>query len=125
MNFICVSPNADVKEIHEELKNVGNLVNNYLYQICYLIEVRGKYYILHYKECFSLYDFIAFKVINRHKIKMIDEDIGKRNFIIKYLLDKNLLLLNDVAYNYINNGIKYDCDVVDDRDVIRIAKFKI
>lgn len=82
-----VKPDNFLK-IKETLTRIGvpSKKENILYQSCHILHKRGKYYIVHFKELFSL----------DGKDSSIDEtDIGRRNTIASLLEQWGLLAIVD------------------------------
>ena len=78
----------DFLKIKETLTRIGvsSKKENKLYQSCHILHKRGKYYIVHFKELFSLDGLPS----------DIDEtDIGRRNTIAKLLQEWGLLNVID------------------------------
>jgi hypothetical protein len=78
----------DFLKIKETLTRIGvsSKKDMKLYQSCHILHKRGKYYIVHFKELFSLDGLPS----------DIDEtDLGRRNMIAKLLQDWGLLKVVD------------------------------
>lgn len=81
---VTLNNSDDFLKIKETLTRIGvsSKKDKKLYQSCHILHKRGKYYIVHFKELFSLDGLPS----------DIDEnDIGRRNSIAKLLQDWNLL----------------------------------
>lgn len=74
----------DFLKVRETLTRIGiaSPKNKKLYQSCHILHKRGKYYIVHFKELFAL---------DGKSSNFSEEDIGRRNSIIKLLSDWNLI----------------------------------
>lgn len=74
----------DFLKVRETLTRIGiaSPKNKKLYQSCHILHKRGKYYIVHFKELFAL---------DGKSSNFSEEDIGRRNSIIKLLSDWNLV----------------------------------
>ena len=88
--FIEVTLNEqdDFLKVRETLTRIGvsSRKEKVLYQSCHILHKRGKYYIVHFKELFSLDGLPS----------NIDEtDIGRRNTISKLLEEWGLLTVTD------------------------------
>lgn len=80
---ILLKEEEDFLKIVETLTRVGVLSKeNVLTQTCHILHKRGKYAILHFKELFHL-DGVS-------KSEITEEDIQRRNGIVKLLLEWNL-----------------------------------
>ena len=78
----------NIKEIHETLSRIGipRMADKVLWPSAHLIEVRGNYYILHFKECFLMEGSRA----------IVDEtDIMRRNLILCMLEDWGMIEIDD------------------------------
>jgi hypothetical protein len=85
---IIINKEDDFLKIKETLTRIGvsSKKDMKLYQSCHILHKRGKYYIVHFKELFSLDGLPS----------DIDEtDIGRRNMIAKLLQDWGLLKVVD------------------------------
>ena len=85
---ITLKAEDDFLKIKETLTRIGisSKKENKLYQSCHILHKRGKYYIVHFKELFSLDGLPS----------DIDEtDIGRRNTISKLLEEWGLLMVVD------------------------------
>lgn len=91
---ITLKTEDDFLKIKETLTRIGvsSKKDMKLFQSCHILHKRGKYYIVHFKELFSLDGLPS----------DIDEtDIGRRNMIAKLLQDWGLL--NVVNVNKMNS----------------------
>ena len=59
-----------------------------LYQSCHILHKQGRYFIVHFKELFGL---------DGKKTNFSDEDIQRRNTIVKLLIDWGLVEIVDVT----------------------------
>lgn len=85
---VSLAKEDDFLKIKETLTRIGvsSKKDMKLYQSCHILHKRGKYYIVHFKELFSLDGLPS----------NIDEtDIGRRNMITKLLQDWGLLKVVD------------------------------
>jgi len=85
---VTLKTEDDFLKIKETLTRIGvsSKKENKLYQSCHILHKRGKYYIVHFKELFSLDGLPS----------DIDEtDIGRRNTIAKLLQEWGLLNVID------------------------------
>lgn len=82
------NPDDQFHMIRETLTRIGveSKLNKCLYQSCHILRKKGKYYILHFKELFKL---------DGKPSTMTQEDLGRRNTIVKLLSDWNLLSVVD------------------------------
>lgn len=74
--------------VKETLTRMGIGVdrNKTLYQSCHILQKRGKYYIVSYRECFGL---------DGREISMTKDDYLRRNLIIKILHDWKIIVVKD------------------------------
>ena len=74
----------DFLKIRETLTRIGvsSRKENKLYQSCHILHKRGKYYIVHFKELFAL---------DGKKANLSENDLQRRNRIIKLLSDWGLV----------------------------------
>ncbi len=85
---VTLSKEDDFLKIKETLTRIGvsSKTENKLWQSCYILHKKGKYYIVHFKELFLL-DGLS-SSIN-------ENDIGRRNAIAKLLEEWGLLNIVD------------------------------
>jgi|SRR6478609_3146493 len=78
----------DFLKIKETLTRIGVSSNkeNKLYQSCHILQKRGKFYIVHFKEMFLL---------DGKPTNFEESDKGRRNTIINLLSDWGLLRIKD------------------------------
>ena len=85
-NFVEISlkNSDDFLKIKETLTRIGiaSKTEKKLTQSCHILHKQGKYYILHFKELFAL---------DGKKTDFSEEDVGRRNAIIKLLEEWDLL----------------------------------
>ena len=76
-------------KIVETLTRIGvpSYKERKLYQSCHIFHKRGKYYLVHFKELFLLDGKVS---------ELSDEDIQRRNFIAKVLVDWGLVTIVNV-----------------------------
>jgi len=81
---ITLKNEDDFLKIKETLTRIGvsSKKENKLYQSCHILHKRGKYYIVHFKELFSLDGLPS---------DINETDIGRRNTIAKLLEEWGLL----------------------------------
>lgn len=86
---IELNEDEDFLKIRETLTRIGvaSRKEKALYQSCHILHKRGKYYIVHFKELFSLDG----KMSNFN-----ENDLGRRNTITNLLAEWGLLSLVDV-----------------------------
>jgi hypothetical protein len=77
--------------LSSQLEKIGIVHDTSLYPLCYIIEKKNRYYIVHYKELFSYFSFMNSGFIEKNKIKMIEIDFLKRNYVFNYLLNNNYI----------------------------------
>lgn len=72
------------RKVKETLERMGlpNAARNTLTQSCHIFHKQGKYYICHFLELFAL---------DGREVELSEGDIGRRNIIVKYLIDWNLI----------------------------------
>ena len=91
-NFIEVTLNEqdDFLKVRETLTRIGvsSRKEKVSYQSCHILHKQGKYYIVHFKELFSL---------DGKPSDFTDEDEGRRNCIAKLLEEWGLLQIVDKA----------------------------
>ena len=71
-------------KVKETLTRIGilNREGNKIYQSCHILQKRGRYFIVHFKELFKL---------DGKETTLDDEDIARRNTIINLLEEWNLI----------------------------------
>ena len=81
---ITLKDEDDFLKVKETLTRIGvsSKKENKLYQSCHILHKRGKYYIVHFKELFSLDGLPS---------DINETDIGRRNTIAKLLEEWGLL----------------------------------
>ena len=84
-----LADDEDFLKVRETLTRIGiaSRKEKTLFQSCHILHKRGKYYIVHFKELFSLDG----KVSNFN-----ENDLGRRNTIVNLLAEWGLLSLVDV-----------------------------
>jgi hypothetical protein len=75
-------------KIKETLTRIGiaSKKENKLYQSCHILQKKGKYYIVHFKELFGL---------DGHPISFSEEDLSRRNTIANLIEDWGLVQIVD------------------------------
>lgn len=78
----------DFLKVKETLTRIGiaSEKNKTLYQSCHILHKKGKYYIVHFKELFAL---------DGKPSSLSDDDVARRNTIVKLLFDWGLIELVD------------------------------
>lgn len=78
----------DFLMIMETLTRIGvpSEKNKTLWQSCHILQKRGKYYIVHFKELFAL---------DGYEVDLTEDDIARRNKIALFLEDCNLVIIVD------------------------------
>lgn len=71
-----------VKETLERI-GIGSNRTKTLYQSVHILHKAGRYYICHFLEMFAL---------DGRKVTLTEEDVARRNFIVKLLADWNLIV---------------------------------
>ena len=79
----------DFLKIRETLSRIGvaSRKERKLYQSCHILHKQGKYYIVHFKELFAL---------DGLPTNLNDEDIARRNTIVKLLSDWGLVTMKGI-----------------------------
>ena len=80
----------DFLKVRETLSRIGiaSKKDKKLYQSCHRLHKQGRYFIVHFKELFGL---------DGKKTNFSDEDIQRRNTIVKLLIDWGLVEIVDVT----------------------------
>ena len=80
----------DFLKVKETLTRIGvsSRKDNKLYQSCHILHKRGRYVILHFKELFAL---------DGKKANLSENDVQRRNRIIKLLSDWGLVEIVNVS----------------------------
>ena len=80
----------DFLKVRETLSRIGiaSKKDKKLYQSCHILHKQSRYFIVHFKELFGL---------DRKKTNFSDEDIQRRNTIVKLLIDWGLVEIVDVT----------------------------
>ena len=80
----------DILKVIETLSRIGiaSKKDKKLYQSCHILHKQGRYFIVHFKELFGL---------DGKKTNFSDEDIQRRNTIVKLLIDWGLVEIVDVT----------------------------
>lgn len=80
----------DFLKVKETLTRIGvaSKKDMKLYQSCHILHKQGRYYIVHFKELFAL---------DGKPTNFSEEDIGRRNTIVKLLSEWGLITLVDPA----------------------------
>ena len=87
---ISFSENDDFLKIRETLTRIGvaSRKDRTLYQSCHILHKRGKYYLVHFKELFTL---------DGKDSSINDNDIARRNAIARLLEEWKLLKIVDTV----------------------------
>ena len=85
---ITLKTKEDFLKVKETLTRLGisSRTEKKLWQSCHILHKRGKYYICHFKEMFILDGLTS---------DISDEDIGRRNTIVKLLVEWGLVVAVD------------------------------
>ena len=78
----------DFLKVRETLTRIGvaSRKEKKLYQSCHILHKKGQYYIVHFKELFAL---------DGKKVNLSENDIQRRNRIIKLLSDWGLVVITN------------------------------
>lgn len=89
-NSLMITPNVDVKIIEETLCRVGvaNKKDHILYPSCYLWKIENDYYLMHFKQLFSLTRDNGYDNISQ-------ADISRRNAIAFCLKNWKMITVDD------------------------------
>lgn len=81
---VKIKNDDDFLKIKETLTRIGisSKKDNVLYQSCHILHKRGRYFIIHFKELFSL---------DGKPSSITEEDIGRRNTIARLLEEWGLV----------------------------------
>ena len=81
---ITLKSKEDFLKVKETLTRLGvsSKTEKRLFQSCHILHKRGRYYLMHFKEMFLL---------DGLKSDISDDDIGRRNTIVKLLVEWNLV----------------------------------
>jgi len=95
-NLIEVELIKPVQVVRETISRLGiaDSSKKTLYQTCHVIEMNGKYYVLHFKDIYSL---------RGNEVNWVDGDLERRNHIAKLLEEWGLLKIlnkNDILSSY-------------------------
>jgi len=107
-NLIEIIPatTGHIKIIDETLSRmgIGNNKKKILYRTCHLVEIEGRYFIVHFKELFLLHDKTAY---------FSEDDIPRRNKIVEMLETWGLLSVVDKPGMYVwNDEVVEECEEV-------------
>ena len=86
---ITLKNKEDFLKVKETLTRLGvssKAQDKKLYQSCHILHKRGRYSIMHFKEMFLMDDLES---------DISDDDIGRRNTIVKLLTDWGLIVPKD------------------------------
>jgi hypothetical protein len=80
----------DFLKVRETLTRIGvaSRKERKLFQSCHILHKQGRYYIVHFKELFAL---------DGKPSNMSEDDLGRRNTIVKLLSEWGLVLVVDKA----------------------------
>lgn len=83
VNFVD-GPEDGFRKVKETLERMGvpSRKENAIYQSAHIFHKRGRYYICHFKELFAA---------DGKSAELSDDDISRRNLIVKYLVDWELI----------------------------------
>jgi Bacteriophage translational regulator len=81
---VTLKENDDFLKVRETLTRIGlaSKKDNTLYQSCHILHKQGKYYIVHFKELFSL---------DGKPTDITENDIARRNTIVNLLAEWELI----------------------------------
>ena len=81
---ITLKTKEDFLKVKETLTRIGisSRTDKKLWQSCHILQKRGKYAIMHFKEMF---------VLDGLSSDISDEDLGRRNVIVKLLVEWGLI----------------------------------
>jgi hypothetical protein len=81
---VRLNKEEDFLKVKETLTRIGvsSKTENKLYQSCHILHKRGRYAIVHFKEMF---------ILDGLDSDMSDDDIGRRNTIVKLLIEWGLV----------------------------------
>lgn len=84
VSFVDADTSDGFNKVKETLTRMGipNVRENKLIQTAHILHRRGHYYICHFLEMYAL---------DGRMIDLEDADIGRRNLIVKYLIDWDLV----------------------------------
>ena len=87
---ITLAEKDDFLKVRETLTRIGvaSRKENRLFQSCHILHKRGKYYIVHFKELFSL---------DGKDTDFDEDDLGRRNTIANLLAEWGLIKIVDPA----------------------------
>jgi len=98
--YLEINLKSEFNIIRETLTRIGiESDNNVIYQTCHILHDKGKYYLVHFKELFSMFSFKNDRKIDKEKIHMVEDDFYRRNSII--FLMENWGLIETVNKDYI------------------------
>lgn len=85
---ITLKTKEDFLKVKETLTRIGisSRTDKKLWQSCHILHKRGKYYICHFKEMF---------VLDGLSSDISEEDLGRRNLIVKLLVEWGLVTAVD------------------------------
>ena len=86
----------DFLKVRETLTRIGvaSRKEKKLYQSCHILQKQGRYYIVHFKELFAL---------DGKHANLTENDVQRRNRIIKLLVDWGLVTMSDETLGTISN----------------------
>ena len=86
----------DFLKVRETLTRIGvaSRKEKKLYQSCHILHKQGRYYLVHFKELFAL---------DGKHANLTENDVQRRNRIIKLLVDWGLVTMSDETLGTISN----------------------
>jgi len=87
---VTLNEQDDFLKVRETLTRIGvaSKKDKTLYQSCHILHKRGQYYVVHFKELFAL---------DGKPTDITENDLARRNAIVKLLQDWELLTIVSVA----------------------------
>ena len=109
---VILEEEEDFLKVKETLTRIGvaSRKENKLYQSCHILHKQGRYYIVHFKEMFSLdgksSDFSDEDKARRNKIAELLQDWGLLKVVDKNIIKTPIASMNQIKI--INHKEKYD-----------------
>lgn len=87
---VTLNEQDDFLKVRETLTRIGvaSKKDKTLYQSCHILHKRGQYYVVHFKELFAL---------DGKPTDITENDLARRNAIVKLLQDWELLTIVNIA----------------------------